>query len=100
MARFCDVNKFLKILTTLSYYSTISVDKKMAESNEQDPIHERRRRMNHKKHFLAPNRVEVTIYENFMTLYLKRSTCKYNSYDMVYFRADVSTPPPPRVRKV
>ena len=89
------VDKLLEILTTLSYSSTRSVHEKMAESNEQDPIRKRRRRMNRKHPHLPPDRVDVPTDENFMTIYFKRITCKYCSYNMVCFRANVSTGTPP-----
>ena len=51
--------------------------------------------MNHKHSNIPPYIFGEPNYDCPMALYLKRSTCKYFSYEMVYFRADYSTGPPP-----
>ena len=76
------VDKLLERFTTLSYSSTISVYEK------QDPIRNSRKRVNHKHTHLPPGTVEIPTAYHFMTIYLKSSTCKYFSYDMVCFRAN------------
>ena len=89
------VDKLLERSTTLSYSSTRSVHEKTPEINEQDPIRKRRRRVNHKHPLLPPNRVEWPTADHFMTLYLKRCTCKYCSYEIICFRTNGSTGTPP-----
>ena len=71
------VDKLLKVSTTLSYSSTISINEKSSEINGQDTIHKRRRRVNHKCLRITPGELLGPTNDNFMTLSLKRGACEY-----------------------
>ena len=73
---------------------------KTAENNEHGLIRKSRIRVNHKHNQISPYILEGPRTEHFDTLSLKRSTCKYCSYEMVCLRANGSNGTPPRVSNV
>ena len=90
-------DKLLEGLTTLIYSSARSIHGKTVESKEQEIIHERRRTVKHKGIQLPHDILEVTTADHYMKIYFKGNTCKYCSYNIVYFRSNGSTGTPFRV---